>query len=169
MTNNKDNKNLSREKYLEREREYKKAQRERDQLSRTIENKYNKAEESQKILLNLDEEVIDGLREFSSYYEMSRRSRTVLINNFLKARLKQVNEITSLAEQACIKRGPTFKNEIRAMAMEIAIRGGNRSDFGEGVNQLNEEIKRVAMSSDDRTVTSGDINIFDLKIFERQE
>ncbi len=166
MTNSKDKKNLSREKYLEREREYKKAQRERDQLSRTIENKHNKSTESQKILLNIDEEVINGLSEFSNFYEMSRRSRTILINNFLKTRLRQVKEITSLAEKACIHRGAAFKNETRAIAMEVAIRGGSRNDFSEGINQLNEEIERVAMSRDDRTVAPEDINIFNLRIFK---
>jgi len=166
MTKNTNRQHLSREEYLERERKYKKAQRDRDQLSRAVENKYNKKSEVQKILININEEVIDSLSGFSDYYEMSSRSRTVLINNFLKTRLKQVDEITKFSEMACTNRGETYRHQARAIAMEIAILGGTIDEYKSAIHQFNEEIRRVGESRNDRTVMPGDIDIFDLEAFK---
>tara|TARA_R110001599_G_C12276626_1_gene662540 strand:+ start:1533 stop:2057 length:525 start_codon:yes stop_codon:yes gene_type:complete len=164
--NDQKDKSTAREELRKREREYKKNQRARDQLSRAIENKYNNASQPQKILLNLDEDIIKGLNQFTNDYEMSRRSRTVLINNFLRARLKQIDEISKLAEDSCKNSGTSTQKDMRAMAMEIAITGGDRKDLADAINQYNDHIKKIGNERGNKTVMPSDINFNDLEVFK---
>jgi len=150
----------------ERERKYKQAQREREVFSRTIENKYNQAETLKKVLVGFTADSLDDLNQITSHFEMSSRSRSLWINSMVSARTKQINEIIKLQEQANLGREEIYKNQIRGIAMEIAIKGGSRKEFGQAIDQFNDLIKNLADSNSSKIAKSGDIDIYDLEVFK---
>jgi len=150
----------------ERDRKYKQAQREREVFSRKIENKYNQADTLKKVLVGLTASSLEDLNQITSHFEMSSRSRSLWINSMVSARTKQINEIIKLQEQASINRPENYKNQVRGIAMEIAIKGGTRKEFGQAINEFNELIKKISESSYDKTAKSDDIDIYDLEVFK---
>jgi len=151
-------------------REYKRAERARDGLSRRIESKFKQVKTSQKATLNLDIEVIEELKEMSEYFQMSNHSRTLLINSFLKTRAQQVKKLITLSERI-IKTKPegfsdSFDGKIRAMAMEIAILGGGISELAKAHAQLFEAADKKAQERENLTVSSDEINLKDLEVFK---
>jgi hypothetical protein len=150
----------------ERDRKYKQAQREREVFSRAIENKYNQAETFKKTLVGLTANTLEGLNQITSHFEMSSRSRSLWINSMVSARTKQINEIIKLQEQASLDRSENYKSQVRGIAMEIAIKGGTRKEFGQAINQFNELIKNIAESNSNKTAKSDDIDIYELEVFK---
>jgi hypothetical protein len=138
--------------------------RQRPELLRDVEAKFRSVRETKLVSMNLEHDALDGMAEIASYFGLSDRSRSALLNSMVKARLREAREVMSLCDQMVAERQPDTREKLKALALEVFLLGGGRKDLAQAHSQIFEQISRLASASDHGSVESSEIDLNGLEV-----
>jgi hypothetical protein len=138
----------------------------RPELLRDVEAKFRSVRETKLVSMNLEHDALDGMAEIASYFGLSDRSRSALLNSMVKARLREAKDVMRLCDQMVAKRQPDTCEKLKALALEVFLLGGGRKELAQAHSQIFAQIASLATASDDGSVESSQIDFNGLEVLK---